>query len=431
MKIAYGKIGRSFNLDRANMSTLGGDVDVLNELERLALMFPDDEIVIVSRNTGENPQAVGLPANITNIWHDAENVREEMLRHKSVLDKLHVQREYSRPFFLEADAIVMWVGQHGTSNYPIPVVGSDWDDHDLTKPQDSFLNYVGFITLGINEWRDEVDGQREEVWLLPDVRNYFKGRDLKWPLRLPMLAQYDKDHQAKFERWLDPRSPDELGFDAEWENSLWVSTVRQRYAGVELAAITDPALQPMPDLDGRVPFGLLINENAKDRKPTRLDVLTEWVVLPGLPMDHVHGTWSEKSLRMLGTDIQPLPHAEAMGAMGTWRSTFTTPASGSGWATAKPWEAFLMGTVCFFHPKYDEQDHILRQLQNEEVHLYDWLRVKTPDDLKKRVEAVARDDDTYLWLATMQRRFLERVFREDRLGFTLRDRILEQGKVAA
>jgi len=187
----------------------------------------------------------------------------------------------------------------------------------------------------------------------------------------------------------------------------------------------------MPDLDGRVPFGLLINENAKDRKPTRLDVLTEWVVLPGLPMDHVHGTWSEKSLRMLGTDIQPLPHAEAMGAMGTWRSTFTTPASGSGWATAKPWEAFLMGTVCFFHPKYDEQDHILRQLQNEEVHLYDWLRVKTPDDLKKRVEAVARDDDTYLWLATMQRRFLERVFREDRLGFTLRDRILEQGKVAA
>ena len=90
-----------------------------------------------------------------------------------------------------------------------------------------------------------------------------------------------------------------------------------------------------------------------------------------------------------------------------------------------------MGTVCFFHPKYDEQDHILRQLQNEEIPLYDWLRVKTPDDLKKRVEAVARNDDTYLWLATMQRRFLERVFAEDRLGRTLRDRILEQSKVAA
>lgn len=429
MKIAYGKIGRSFNLDRANMSTLGGDVDVLNELERLAHMFPNDEIVIVSRNTGEHPQAVGLPQNIVNVWHDADNVRQEMLRHKRVIDKMNVQREYTRPHFLNADAIVMWVGQHGTSNVPIPNVGTDWDDNVLTNPQDSFLNYVGFITLGINEWRDAVDGQREEAWLLPDVRNYFKGRDLKWPLREPMLAQYDKDHQAKFERWLDPRSPEELGFDAVWEHSVWVTTVQQRYAGVELAAITNPAVQSMPSLDGRVPFGMLINENAKDRKPTRLDVLTEWVVLPGIPMANVHGTWSERSLRMLGVDIQPLPHAEAMHAMGTWRSTFTTPASGSGWATAKPWEAFLMGTVCFFHPKYDEQDHILGQLQEDEKPLYDWLRVKTPDDLKKRVAAVASNDDTYLWLATTQRRFLERVFTQDTLGNTLRDRILQQSKV--
>lgn len=426
MKILYGKIGRSFNLNPGNLSTLGGDIDVLHQLKRLAVQHPDDEIIIVSRNTGENPQDVGLPANITNVWHNAGHVRDEMQRHKDVIDKMWVQEEYTRPFFDEADAIIMWVGQHGTSNIPIPNVGTDWDEGVLTKPQDSFLNYVGFLHWGINRWRDEWDGQREEVWLLPDVRNYFKGRDLKWPLREPMLAQFDKDHNAKFERWMDPRDPEELGFDAEWENSLWVATVRQRYACVEMAAIIDPAEHPLPSLEDREPFGLLINENAKDRKPSRLDVLTEWVQLPGLPMDHIHGTWSEQSKKILGTDITPLPHADAMGAMARWRSTFTTPASGSGWATAKPWEAFLNGTVCFFHPKYDEQDHILGRLQEHEKKLYDWLRCPDPEALRKRVEHVAKDDDAYLWLVNTQRAFLERCFTEDLLGKTLHRRILEQ-----
>lgn len=431
-RILYGKIGRSFNLDRRNMSTLGGDVDVLNLLERLARMFPDDEVVVVSRNTGEDPSAVGLPANVRNVWSgpQAESLREEMLRHKKVIDKMHLSYDYVREEFARADAVVMWVGQHGTSNIPIPNVGTNWDEGVLTKPQDSFLNYVGFLHMGINAWRDAVDGQREEVWLLPDVRNYFKGRDLKWPLRLPMLAQYEKEHQAKFERWRDPRDPGPLGFDAEWEHSVWVTRVRQAYASVELAAITDPREYAMPSLEGRVPFGMLVNENAKERKPTRLDILCEWV-MPHFADADLHGTWSEQSLKILGRDITPLPHHEAMQAMSRWRTTFTTPASGSGWATAKPWEAFLNGTVCFFHPQYDDQDHILKQLVDEERPLYDWLRVKTPDDLRKRVHAVASSDDTYAWLATMQRRFLERVFLEDRLGHTLRERVSAQATVSA
>lgn len=427
MKILYGKIGRSFNLDRANMSTLGGDVDVVNFLERLALSHPQDTIVIVSRNSGENPQAVGLPTNIENLWSgpSAEAMREESLRIKDVHGKMMLSAGYVSPEFETADAVVMWVGQHGTSNMPIPNVGTNWSDGVLTKPQDSFLNYVGFLIHGINRWRDMFDGQREEVWLLPDVRNYFKGRDLKWPLRETMLAQYDKTHQAKFERWEDPRPPGPLGFDAEWENSVWVSQVRQQYAGVELAAITDPFTFPLPDLEGRAPFGMLINENAKDRKPTRLDVMYEWV----MPWGHeaeLHGTWSEQSLKILGRNITPLAHGDAMRAMEGWRSTFTTPASGSGWATAKPWEAFLTGTICFFHPKYDDQDHILCGADPE---LRRFLRVKDPNDLERKVRYMWENDQAYEWFARMQRVWLEETFKSDHLGRVVHQRIVKSAGV--
>jgi hypothetical protein len=427
VKIAYGKIGRSVTLDRRSISTLGGDVDVLNLLERLACARPDDEIIFVTRNSGEDPSSVGLPSNVKNVWHgaDADGVRAEMLKHKQVREKMWLTYEFVGPHFISADAVVMWVGQHGTSNIPIPNVGTDWKDDVLTNPQDSFLNYVGSFHMGINAWRDKCDGRREESWLLPDVRNYFKGRDLKWPLRETMLAQYNKTHQAKFERWGDARDPGPLGFDAEWEHSCWVTQVTQAYAGVELTAITDPAHGVQWDLDGRAPFGMLVNENAKERKPTRLDVLCEWV-LPNFPDAQLYGTWSEQSTKIMRRPITPLPHHEAMERMAQWRCTFTTPASGSGWATAKPWEAFLTNTVCFFHPRYDDQDHILSDADPD---LKRWLRPPTPAALKIAVDTVNRDDDVYEWLVNAQRAHLYRRFTQDLIGNTLRVRIEAQAKV--
>ena len=144
----------------------------------------------------------------------------------------------------------------------------------------------------------------------------------------------------------------------------------------------------------------------------------------------VYGTWSTESLDRLKRDIQALPHGRAIEEMSKWRCTLTTPASGSGWATAKPWEAFLTGTICFFHPAYDDQDHILGQLQgDDEQHLYNWLRVSSAEELQNRVTHVMNDDNAYLWLATTQRKFLERVFLEDQLGNTLHERITTQATV--
>ena len=107
----------------------------------------------------------------------------------------------------------------------------------------------------------------------------------------------------------------------------------------------------------------------------------------------------------------------------TFRSTITFPASGSGWATAKPWEAFAAGTIMFFHPEYDTQGHIMPirgkhhwtdeggiiprdQLQM----LSDFLRVPDVETFRERVQNISRSD--YLWhtYADLQRRYYEAAF---------------------
>lgn len=438
MRIGYGKIGRSFNLDRSNLSTLGGDIDVLNVLTRLAQMYPNDEIVLIGRNSGEIPSEVGLPANITNPWRDvwkplqadlraagcevslSRTGKSKQLSLEAELIGLPIFKRYVEWMSSGIDTYVLWLGQHGTSNWPIPMTDGTGT---LTHPQDAFYWYAGHIIHAVNTWRDKSDGQFAETWLNPDPRNYLKCRDLKWPVGT-VLGQFDYTYRTKHERYGDPREAKALGYDGDWDHSTWAVKTRGTYAGVELTAI-DPLtpLFPGPDLDGRQPFGMIINENRKEVTNARLDVMRMWVSPMFSPDIEIFGSWSAASQDVLGRKIEPLPHNEAQQAMGRWRSTFTTPASGSGWATAKFWEAAAQNTVCFMHPGYDTQNHILKQLEPDERSLHDWLRVESPEQLRKRVDAVMRDDDAYQWLAATQRRLLDRAMTQDRVGSILRERI--------
>lgn len=414
-KILYGKIGRSMPLTLAKCGTLGGDIEMTATLVRLANAYPNDEIILIGRNTGENPQDVGLPANITNPWTEwAPELRQYLnahgLNHPSLeveehLHVLNVIMNMTRDTFLSADAMVMWVGQHGTSNTPIPKVG---DRSVLTKPQDAFTYYSGFLLRGINEWRDEDPIQREPIFLNADPRNYLKMRDMKWPLQHPVLTQYRFGHRIKHERYGNPnksefrswtedqrisyRTRENLGYTDD--GNVWTAWVDNVYSRLELNALLPGT--PSGDLltfngewAGRESFGVVINEaRAIGVHPskTRLTAMRDWI-MPLRP-SFVFGTWSKSSEQQL-MDENPwyipqgsLPWSKYAEVTHRVRCTFTTPSSGSGWATTKPWEAFGLGVVCFFHPEYDTQNNILRDAP---VFLTNWLRVRTPAELRDKV----------------------------------------------
>ena len=173
MRIGYAKLGRSMPLPPDKWGKVGGDNEPPMLLNRLARRMPNDDFILIGRNSGENPQSVGLPANVTNPWTEWRADIKAAASAASVHDTVQRLDEITIATWMSLDAIIVWAGQHGTSNSPIPMVNSG----ELTNPQFSFVNYGSYIVRGISAWRDVDPHARQEIWLCPDPRNYLKARD--------------------------------------------------------------------------------------------------------------------------------------------------------------------------------------------------------------------------------------------------------------
>jgi hypothetical protein len=442
MRIGYCKIGRSWNLNPEKWSASGGDMDVWRLLMRLATMHPEHEFVLIGRNSGEEPTSVGMPANITNPWvewlkqmkADKEAIRTPDPRYEGIttLKNSGLITWYDEnvlPTFRDLDHVIVWAGQHGTSNSPLPPIGGTWAE--LTKPQDSSVIYGSYIVRGINAFRQADPRVHEEIWLCPDPRNYLKMRDLKWPLNRPVLAQYEQKRALKHERYGDQTTPEQAGFTAKVEGSAWIADSRYIYSALELTMLPEPHELPCNVAPGTHPIGLIVNENRAYVADNRLKALQEWI-LPFWSDCPIYGKWLPESEKAIGRAIPEVPVMQMYDVARQFRSTFTMPASGSGWATGKPWESFALGVVCFFHPRYDTQGHIvptLKQVEQGKVQdpdlaaLAQWLRVQSPAELQSRVNAIATDDGTWAWLAGVQRRHYESRFAERRIETLINERM--------
>jgi hypothetical protein len=434
-RIGYAKLGRSMPLRLDRCNSLGGDVEMIPTLQLLAERHPDVEFILVGRNSGEKSAAVGLPSNVTNPWIGwAPRVRDALraagvnYANLSVADlgrAADILEDITGPMFDRLDGLVMWLGQHGTSNQPLPAVGNRTK---MTKPYDWSVLYGSYLLRGINRWRDVNPWAREEVLLNADPRNYPKLRDTKWPWRHPIISQYDAVYNVKHERYGDDSGFEEWsGYDhaalaqPEDRDRIWRSTARATYDRLEISALV-----PGTPFANRVSFnashhrqhdfGIIVNETRREVNPARArrNVMLEWV-FPAQP-GFVRGSWSTESLNLFREqgvvdvrEIRPVPVTEYFAKLQTTRCTFTTPASGSGWATAKPWECFAAGVVCFFHPAYDDQNHILGDAPPR---LREWLRVSDPDELRDRIRVMAHDPRAWRTIITLQRAHFENAVSE-------------------
>lgn len=405
MRVGYAKLGRSMELNLAECTSLGGDNEMVPTVKLLAERHPDVDFILVGRNSGEDPQAVGLPSNVKNPWVDwAPQLRRRLnmaglsYANLSIEDHVrlkHLMFDVVGETFRGLDELIMWVGQHGTSNFPLPSIR---DRSKLTKPYDWANLYAGYLLTGLNAWRAQQPKWYEPVLLNADSRNYPKYRDSAHPLDHPILGQRNQVNLMKHETGDD----------------VIESPTRTIYSRLEISSLVPGS--PFGDTirfndrwEGRESFGVVLNETRRDvsLEKSRRKILVDWI-LPLQP-DFIKGVWSEKTMDEIGVYPKPVPLLEYIPKIQTVHSTFTTPASGSGWATAKPWEAFAAGVVCFFHPFYDDQDNILEDAPRP---LRDFLRVRTPGDLKRRVEMVHQDVQTWRWVVELQRAHFEKACAE-------------------
>lgn len=392
-RVGYMKIGRTIHLDSRKWGVVGGDDEPPLVLKTLARRNPQHQFIIVGLNSGWETAKDEYPSNVVNPWPDMPEVREGIAKANTSDDVYRMfMNSKLHHLFYGLDALIVWAGQSGTSNTAIPKVGEPWGGDHVT-PLQSQLRHSGYATLGINAFRDRDPLKYEEIWLNPDPRNVPKMRDLKWPQRFPILTQYRFHETRKFERYTDTRDPSEFPFAfAEWEGDhLWRARQDHVYSRLEICGITPEHIgMHVQGYDARRRFGLFINEARTYVTHARRPIIKDWV-LP-LEPDFIHGKWSDGHVEDLGREITPAPWEDYYPLLCSVKSTFTTPSSGSGWATTKPWQAFATKTVCFFHPRYDTQDNILRDLPMFTKH---YLRVESPDELAARVDAVNEDRD--LW----------------------------------
>ena len=417
--IGYAKLGRSMELKLEKCGSLGGDNEMVPTLKLLADRHPEHDFIIVGRNSGELPRDVGLPSNVYNPWHHVwprvrRSINDAGLNYSnlSIDDHLRLRDlmwEHVQPMFEPLDHMIMWIGQHGTSNMPLPSIK---DRNVLTKPYDWANLYGGYLLHAINRWRDADPINREPVLLNADARNYPKWRDSKHSFFYPVLGQHNEATKMKHEQFN--------------ENGVDTSIVTTRYVRLEISSLLPgtpfgDTIQFSDQWSGRHAFGIVFNETRKEvpYDRSRKKALKEWV----LPLEprFIHGTWSQKTMDELRTYPTPLSLLEYIPKIQSVHSTLTTPASGSGWATAKPWEAFAAGVVCFFHPLYDTQDNILGDADPD---LRNFLRVGDVATLRRRIKMVHEDVEIFHWAIEAQRAHFENACRnldylrliEERLG---------------
>lgn len=424
-RVGYMKIGRTIHLDPRKWGFVGGDDEPPLVLQTLARRNPQDEFVLVGLNSGWETAKDQYPPNVVNPWVDMPDVRAALARANTsdeVFEAMSDGKLY--PLFYGLDALIVWAGQSGTSNTAIPKVGSTWASGDLVTPLQSQIRQSAYATIGINIFRARDPLRYEEIWLNPDPRNVPKMRDLKWPQRRPILTQYNFTETRKFERYTDDRSPESCGFDlAQWEGDhLWVAGQEHQYSRLEICGVTPEhiGVQPYVGWDIRARFGLFINEARTYVTHARRPIVREWV-LPLKP-DFIHGKWADGHAEELGREITPAPWERYYPLLRSVKSTLTTPSSGSAWATTKPWQAFATRTVCFFHPRYDMQDNILRDLP---PFTRRYLRVESPEELAARVDAVNEDESLWERLTTDQLELYRRASEELTYAKLIEERISE------
>lgn len=445
-RVGYAKLGRVQAYDPTTWGPLGADNEPPMLLGRLARRNPQVEFVLLGRNDGSDPQAVGLPPNVVNPYalpdvRDAVQRATRRMKGSSepFTSGLQEYVDGMRSIFGQwaegLSGMVLWLGQTDIANTPIPAV------RDSSKPYQTLEMYrlhVSYYVDLINRWRETDPLRREPVWLCSDVWNRMKARDLKWPHRHPVLCQYDFRHNLKHYRYGDTRPPKDLGFSeqAQWSKTegCWASHMNYVYSGLELGCSVPQNLPYSDSWEGRGRFGVIVN--ASRAKSGRDRVVRDWI--KPIDPDWIRGSWNKSApelqrQRKLGVEIEPVPWLRIGEVMPTVRSTLAVPIrlDGHSWATPKVWEMFAMGVCCFLHPRYDDQGHVLPTLEqcrdlspeNELRKLAEWLRVQTPDELRQKVDVMNRDRDGWLGVVQRQRLLYEKMAGEQQCVRMIEERL--------
>jgi len=349
-----GKIGKSVKFNPSTWGATGGDNEAPTLLRKIAELNPNDKFIIISRNDIDRVRdKVTLPKNLVSVYEGAS--KEEKLD----LNHLHNKLKDTK-----ITGCFLFGGPNSGANIP----NKSYKRTDLkkgiktfSKPLEMFKNYVGPIYQYLNT--------SNIPWVLISNDPRYTGQGLD-------LMNKPKKILSQFDETVTMNTYD------NWEDQNIVSTeIKSVYAGVEKIFLIDKQA-PVPS-EKLEKFMIILNEGSNGVK-SRYPELKKYV-LDYIDDVKIYGKWkhpkTEEDARFQG----PRPFEELQKELSSVKYTFIIPIK-PGWVTSKWVEMINNGIIPFFHPDYDTQNH---------CPVLDFLRIKNPQDLHNKIEALEKNPDIY------------------------------------
>lgn len=351
---AFAKIGKSIKFSTTSFSPIGGDNEPGLILQALANSNPDKTFYLVGRSDFSR-----LSPNDRTVLFPYDNVVDCFENAKAIANNPNYLIDWFKNNNVSIDFAFMMMGQIGTVCIPNRV-------RQIKNPEliaSVIVMAKNYATPTIN-WLNE-NPNLKWIEIINDPR-YTKAqtRDfISEPVK--SLSQYDYTYVHKRINSFEDQSIIEVGHEV-------------KYAGMETGFCINRNYPDISKIKKTNKFIIILNEG----KPSRYNTLNEWVLSKFNDVE-VYGKWEHKSA-ITDSRFRGSVHIEEVQRKVTaTKYTFIIPID-KGWVTSKYIEMIHAGCIPFFHPSYDEQNHL---------NVPDIIRVKTPQQLLDTIELMENDED--------------------------------------
>jgi hypothetical protein len=386
--VAIGKFGQSVKFDPSKFGAIGGDNEAPDLFLAVARKNPDINFYMIGKSDlrllkPEVKEKLNIPSNIIDAWEGFSAKKHDTTTY--VYDRL-------KELGIKIDCGVFYNGQNSSSNIPQFLKKANGDFY---SPLCVFSNYVGPIIYFLNQTGIKY------FTLAPDPRYVPLGaRDLMNRESFA-LSLHECSRQVKYVKSFE-------------DQSLLEKDIPLNYSGVEKVILleTDARNKQFGDpktMPKTTKMFIILNEGGNGGIK-RGPALKEYI-LDQFPDVEVVGKWSEEWLkdpRFKG----PVKFLELPPLLNNVKYTFMISVE-KGWLSAKFWEMISYDIIPFMHPDYDCQHHLPAP---------DFIRIKSPEDLKEKIEFLENNPDEYKKLLEELRAVITP---EDLDGTSMNDMIME------
>ena len=374
-KVGFFKLGKAIKFNENSWGAIGGDCEPKQLINSIAKRNPNIEYWLLSPNDLGRVRAKEKPA-VQSLFGDpvkAESAAESNIHefHSKMENRKSADETVKFIKELDLDFIFFYTGPSSTVNIPNYI--NKVDGTGQVKSLDFFKYYAAPIIQAMNELEKKVP----IVGLLVDNRYVLACKD--WGINNRPTYYLAQNNFTKEEQYFcNPPLRDVKTITSTYE-----------YSGIETVFLLDKKrynTDELFEMKKTNSFMMLQNQGKGTGGMDRWDPVRDYIVKNDVKTD-IYGKWDEELKKEYPQWFKGEKRIESMTdeLLGT-KYTFCVPIK-EGMVTSKYAEMLHYGIIPFLHPSYDTEFNVF-----PDGH---FIRCKTPEDLKKKVEFLNANPEHY------------------------------------